>query len=298
MNKPLTLTCCALFGLALVLTGCSQPGAGNSSAALADLQAQVAELQAREQIRTLFSEYGRTLDNRDFKAFGELYAQDSEYVGGGASGTAQGPAAIAALLERLITENATGANLHVYSNEKIEVQPGATTATATSRGAFYVQDAAGQPMPLMFATYNDELVLEAGRWLFKRREVLGDIPGPSNEERAGIALPAISGDWIIASSVGGQTPIMVYCTLAQSGAVLSGTCTPEMANAEPSALRGSLGLKRASWGYDVVFNGNPGRVDFTAATLMENELAGTLSLSGTVAPFTATRGASSAAAAQ
>lgn len=278
-----------LMMLVLPLLGCG-PTPIDSSVDLASMQAQLEELQAREQIRTLFTDYGRTLDNRDWQAFGALYAEDSEYVGGGASGTARGPAEIAALLERLITQNALGANLHVYSNEKIEVQPGNTSATASSRGAFYVQDAAGQPMVLMFATYNDELVLENGSWKFKRREVLGDLPGPSNEDRAGLTLPAISGDWIISSSVGGQTPITVYCSLQQNGSVLSGSCTPEMANPEPSELRGILGLARATWGYDVVFNGNPGRVDFTATTVSADELAGTLSLSGAVAPFTAARG--------
>jgi hypothetical protein len=117
----------------------------------------------------------------------------------------------------------------------------------------------------------------------------GDIPGPSNEERAGLALPDLAGEWVIASSVGGRTPITVYCTLEQEGAVLSGSCTPEMENAEPSALRGSVGLKLATWGYGVVFNGAAGTVDFRATTLQPDLLEGMLSLSGTVAPFTAQR---------
>lgn len=285
-NQASTALNAPILALAVLLAGCA-PAPADREAAV-QLQAQVAELQAREAIRTLFTDYGRTLDSRDFAGFGRLFARDSEYVAGGAAGTAQGPDAIAALLEQLITSNATGANLHTYANEKI-VFVDAEHATAQSRGAFYVQDAAGQPQLLMLATYNDTLVLEDGQWKFQRREVLGDIPGPSNEERAGIALPAIAGDWVIASSVGGRTPITVYCTLEQEGAVLSGSCTPEMENAEPSALRGSVGLKLATWGYGVVFNGAPGRVDFRATTLQADLLEGTLSLSGTVAPFTAQR---------
>jgi uncharacterized protein (TIGR02246 family) len=128
--KRIALT---LSVLALAITGCQQ--APDNSTELAALQEQVAELQAKDAIRELFAAYGRTLDSRDFAGFGALYARDSEYVGGGASGTAHGPDAIAALLERLITTNASGANLHVYSNEKITVA--GDTATATSRGAFY-----------------------------------------------------------------------------------------------------------------------------------------------------------------
>lgn len=275
----------ALLCFSLALAGCQPAPSADMAQELAVLQTQVAELRAREDIRELFTAYGRTLDSRDFAGFAALYARDSEYVGGGASGTAQGPEAIAALLERLITTNASGANLHVYSNEKITVT--GDTATATSRGAFYVQDAAGNPLPLMFATYNDELVREEGVWKFQRREVLGDIPGPSNEDRAGIVLPDISGAWLIHSSVGGGTPITVHCTLVQERSTLSGSCTPEMENPQASELKGSLTTSTARWGYDVVFNGNPGRVDFIATALGDGALAGTLSLSGTQAPFTA-----------
>ena len=102
-------------------------------------------------------------------------------------------------------------------------------------------------------------------------------------------LPDISGDWVIASSVGGGTPITVYCSVEQNGARLTGSCTPEMANPEPSALTGTLMQSTAQWGYDVVFNGNPGRVDFMADSVSSDAISGTLSLSGTQAPFTAQR---------
>lgn len=118
---------------------------------------------------------------------------------------------------------------------------------------------------------------------------LGLLPGSGAAQTATEALPNIAGDWVIASSVGGGTPITVYCTLAQQGAELSGSCTPEMENAEASALRGSVGQNEATWGYGVVFNGAAGTVDFRATTLQPDLLEGTLSLSGTEAPFTAQR---------
>jgi uncharacterized protein (TIGR02246 family) len=175
--------------LTVLVLGCALAACGQSNqekaAAVATLQQQVAELQAREAIRELFTSYGRTLDGRDFKAFGQLFAKDSEYVGGGGMGTSHGPDEIAAALEKVITTNASGANLHMYANEHINVTDG-DTATALSRGAFYVQDEKGGPKPLMWATYKDEFVRENGTWKFKRREVIGDIPGPSNEQRAGL----------------------------------------------------------------------------------------------------------------
>ena len=107
---------------------------------------------------------------------------------------------------------------------------------------------------------------------------------------AGCALQNIvnlSGDWVISSSVGGQIPITVYCTLVQSGRSLSGTCTPEMENPESSALTGSVSASSAQWGYDVVFNGNPGTVSFEADTISTSAMSGTLDLSGTTADVTA-----------
>lgn len=99
----------------------------------------------------------------------------------------------------------------------------------------------------------------------------------------------LSGDWLINSSVGGGTPIKVYCTLVHEGDLLTGACTPEMDNAEASELRGSVAGTTAEWAYDVVFNGNPGKVEFRANDLSSSGIKGVLSLSGTEAPFSAVR---------
>ena len=49
------------------------------------LAARVQALEAREAVRTLYAEYGRTLDARDFQAFSLLWARDAEYrIGEGA----------------------------------------------------------------------------------------------------------------------------------------------------------------------------------------------------------------------
>lgn len=100
----------------------------------------------------------------------------------------------------------------------------------------------------------------------------------------------ISGDWIIDSSVGGATPIKVRCTLIQAADKLSGTCTPEMENAEASKLTGTVNGSKAEWSYDVVFRDQPGHIAFTADSVSSDKISGKLSLSGTEAPFTASRG--------
>src|SRR5690606_12682839 len=96
---------------------------------------------------------------------------------------AEGPQAIGRLMEDAILPNVSGANLHVYSNEAIEVAPDVSSASATSRGAFIVQDEAGSPVALIYATYTDSFRQEEGMWKFQRREIGGDIPGGANEER-------------------------------------------------------------------------------------------------------------------
>ena len=65
--------------------------AAQGSQAGGDMAARVRALEDREAIRTLWAEYGRTLDARDFAAFSQLFARDAEFVGGGPP--AKGPAA-------------------------------------------------------------------------------------------------------------------------------------------------------------------------------------------------------------
>ena len=176
----MNLTLVSLTAVMVVTSaGCSMEIGGNNAEDYTALQDEVRELRSREEIRELFTDYGRTLDERDFAAFGRLFARDSEFVGGGGSGTASGPEQIAALLERAIMSNpsgVTGANLHVFSNEKIDVA--GDEATAISRGAFIGENAERRPDALIYATYRDQLVREDGAWKFKRREVVGDIPAP------------------------------------------------------------------------------------------------------------------------
>ena len=98
----------------------------------------------------------------------------------------------------------------------------------------------------------------------------------------------LSGEWEIAASLG-ETPIGVHCTLIHMDDKLSGTCTPEMQNAEASELTGTVTSSSAEWGYDVTFNGAPGHIAFTADQISANKMSGTLSLSGNPVAFVATK---------
>ena len=149
-----------------------------------DVNTRLAALEAREAIRAIWAEYGRTLDARDFRAFSQLFARDAEFVGG-AGAPAKGPEAIGAFLEKAIGTNypnSKGRNFHLYFNETIDVK--GDRATAVSKGGYVM--AAGDNTKadfLLLATYRDEFVREDGRWKFKRREVVGEIPVPRAQTR-------------------------------------------------------------------------------------------------------------------
>jgi hypothetical protein len=144
-----------------------------------DLAARVAALEAREAIRTLYAEYGRTLDARDFHAFSLLFARDAEY------GPAKGPEAIGAFLEKAIGTNypdSKGKNFHLYFNESIDVQ--GDHATGISKGGYVMATPDNSKADfLLLATYRDEYVKEDGRWKFKRRQTIGEIPVPRASPR-------------------------------------------------------------------------------------------------------------------
>src|SRR5262245_17232800 len=172
----------ALIGLACVAAilcgpAVKQPAAQANKGA-ADVTARLEALEAREAIRQLWADYGRTLDDRDFKAFAMLFARDGEFVGGPGA-TAKGRDAVGALLEKLLTTNfpnSRGRNMHFYVNESIDVR--GNEASAVTRGGFLVANASNRPELSLMATYRDEFVREDGHWRFKRREVIGDIPVP------------------------------------------------------------------------------------------------------------------------
>ena len=155
------------------------PAVAQAAQGATDLAARVRALEDREAIRTLWSEYGRTLDARDFAAFSQLFARDAEFVGGPGS-PAKGPAAIGAFLEKAIGANypnSKGRNFHLYFNESVDLR--GDEGTGLSKGGFVMASSDNSKADfLLLATYRDQLLREDGRWKFKRREVIGDIPVP------------------------------------------------------------------------------------------------------------------------
>jgi hypothetical protein len=166
----------------IIITVVIMAAAGIFSGLLLHIEMRLRGLEAREEIGQLLINYGRTLDQRDFKAFSKLFATDAEYGGGAGNGMTKGPEAIAKLLEDVFQKNPTqvnAPNYHLFANEVIQVN--GDRAIALSKGIFVVRSDTNKPEAIMLATYNDILIRENGIWKFKQRIVQGDIP-PTQKE--------------------------------------------------------------------------------------------------------------------
>ena len=142
-----------------------------------DLSAKVQVLEDREAIRALLVSYARTLDERDWAGFEQLWAKDAEFFGG-ANNTAKGPAAIRDLLQGLLKVNAApvpGRDWHLVMNQTVDVAGG--TATGFSRGTWVVTDPDTKLRISIIANYYDQFVREGGRWKFRRHQIGGTPPG-------------------------------------------------------------------------------------------------------------------------
>ena len=95
-----------------------------------------------------------------------------------------------------------------------------------------------------------------------------------------------SGTWRIDNLFNGASAI-ITCTLVQAGNALTGSCKPEIPGIAASDLTGTVDGSNAKWGYDVVFNGNPARVDYVAELADDGTLKGDLLRNGSPSPISA-----------
>jgi hypothetical protein len=166
MNRSLL----ALLVLAPLFLPAGAVAAQSDSAAQS---ARLASLEDREAIRLVLRDYGRLLDERRFDEFGQLFAEDGEYVAGA---TTRGPQAIADGLRRTFAGNSLGLgepNFHVLFNERITLA--GRRAVSTSQSFFVAPGPDGAPRIVLMASYTDELVKTPGGWRFARRVVKGNM---------------------------------------------------------------------------------------------------------------------------
>jgi len=138
------------------------------------LESRVQKLEDREEIRQLLMDYGRSLDQRDFRAFSELFAKtEGEWIGG--MGRAKGSQAIRELMESTIGKDTSMTqSCHLFTNETIHIN--GDQATAVTKWIFMVPGESNRPQPVFLGHYEDSMIRENGRWKFLRRVVRADIP--------------------------------------------------------------------------------------------------------------------------
>jgi len=165
-----------------VIAGCVTAVAAQDKSTKPSSDALAVKVQAmedREAIRALLVTYARTLDERDFAGFEQLWARDAEFIGG-ANNSAKGPVAIRDLLQGLLKVNGApvpGRDFHLVMNQTIDVT--GDTATGFSRGTWVVTDPDKKLRISIIANYYDQFVREGGRWKFKRHQIGGTAPTAS-----------------------------------------------------------------------------------------------------------------------
>lgn len=140
------------------------------------LQEHVQQLEDQEQIRQVLVAYGEYLDARDYAGYAALFARDGVWTGG--FGSATGPAAIQAMLEKNLGKAEAGfvnkTSFHLMTTEVVQVT--GDTATARSRYLFFTSTPDNKPGTALAGRYVDEFVREAGKWKIQRRTTHGVIP--------------------------------------------------------------------------------------------------------------------------
>ncbi|MEP7312082.1 MAG: nuclear transport factor 2 family protein [Pseudomonadota bacterium] len=138
------------------------------------LEQRVQVAADKQEIIELLLEYGRTLDRKDYEAYGKLFARDGEWLGGGAP--ARGPKAIEERMRKTFGPESGvkwTTDFHVLTNPIVNVE--GDRATAWSRWLFISPGADGKPVPMYGGHYDDILIRENGVWRFQRRETVSDM---------------------------------------------------------------------------------------------------------------------------
>ena len=145
------------------------------SGSQAGLEARLQRLEDIQEITSLFMSYRRTLDEREFATYAELFAPDGEWTGN--LGSYTGPAAIKQMLEDSVgTAFAveSGNDFHLVANPDITVD--GDRATASSTWVFVTRDGSDRPQVSLLGHYTDVLARTPEGWRFLRREAFCDIP--------------------------------------------------------------------------------------------------------------------------
>jgi ketosteroid isomerase-like protein len=139
------------------------------------VEERLRRLEDTEQIRQLNLAYRRHLDTRDLDAYGRLFADDGEWLGG--TGYGKGPAGITAMLKERLVGNPPPpgpTSWHLVTEPDIDVHGDRATGTIT--WALVQRGDGDTPVMRLLGHYDDSYVRERGRWRYQRRIAHTDLP--------------------------------------------------------------------------------------------------------------------------
>jgi uncharacterized protein (TIGR02246 family) len=144
---------------------------------LAHLAQRVRELEDREAIHALFMEYRRMLDEKDFEGYANLFTEDGRFTTTDPAWQADSRAGIHRMVTGMVGSMLTvrgGDDFHIVGNVQIDVD--GDSASARSTWTYVLRGEDDQPDLAKIGHYEDRLVREDGRWLFKHRHAPTDVP--------------------------------------------------------------------------------------------------------------------------
>src|SRR5690349_9976661 len=161
------------------------------------LTERLRRLEDAEQIRQLNLAYRRHLDARDLDAYGLLFADEGEWLGG--TGYGKTPAGITAMLKERLAGNPAPpgpTSWHLVTESDIDVHGDRATGTVT--WALVQRGDGDRPVMRLLGHYDDIYVRERGRWRYQRRIAHTHIPYreltvPADWSPAELAGPAAVG---------------------------------------------------------------------------------------------------------
>ena len=171
MRLRLSGSTAAVVAAVMCVLGTPAPAATDDLAALAS---RVQVLEDREEIRALILAYGQAHDHRDYRTFASLFAANGEWIGG--LGTAKGPDAIFALMDKSIGHNPLpngSGTFHVMTNDQIKID--GDRASSTTKWLYITAADDNSPKLTYLGHYDDQFVRENGRWRFLKRQSVSDI---------------------------------------------------------------------------------------------------------------------------
>ncbi|MGD9997457.1 MAG: nuclear transport factor 2 family protein [Ilumatobacteraceae bacterium] len=133
---------------------------------------RIRDLESREAIRQIFTDYAKYLDSSNFAGYASLFASDG--VMQAQLGQAVGPAQIEKVLDENLGAHVRGhlpQAVHVMNNQRIDIDPSGDTATTDVIWFYLTTDPDGVPTVLQSGRYQDDLVRENGAWKIKRHDI-------------------------------------------------------------------------------------------------------------------------------